>query len=314
MQKSATRREVIGIMAAGAITALTETAQAGAGPIPIIDTHQHLWDFNLFHPPWLKGEPTIDKSTTMTDYLKATAGLNVQKTIYMEVDVDPKEQMKEAKWVESVSASHKTPMAAAVVSCRPGLPGFEAYARKVHKMPHIRGFRQVLQVPETPKGYCTRSVFVRDVQLMGQLGMSWDICMRPTELSDAVQLVDACPEVRFILDHCGNGSARNPDQEQWKTDISALATRPNVVCKISGIVKTVKPGWDPAKELEPVVMHCIEQFGIGRVMFGGDWPVCNLGSSFAGWVSCLKTIVSGSSAADQRKLFHDNAAHYYRVA
>ena len=314
MQQATTRRELLGGMAAGVALVATEAAEAEGNALPIIDTHQHLWDFSLFQPPWLKGEPTINKSTTMADYLKATAGLNVRKTVYMEVDVAPKDQMREAKWVESVCAGHKTPMAAAVVSCRPGQPGFEAYARRVHKMPHVRGFRQVLQVPETPAGYSTRSVFVRDIQLMGQLGMTWDICIRPTELSDAVQLVDACPEVRFILDHCGNGSARKPDQEQWKRDVTELSRRKNVVCKISGIIKTVKPGWDPVTELEPVVSHCIESFGSNRVMFGGDWPVCNLGSSFAGWVTCLKSIVKGSSAADQRKLFHDNAAKFYRIA
>ena len=313
MKQATTRRELLGGMAAGAALVAVEAAEAEAGAIPIIDTHQHLWDFNLFHPPWLKGEPTIDKSTTMADYLKATAGLNVRKTVYMEVDVDPKEQLKEAKWVEGVCAGRHTPMAAAVVSCRPGLPGFEAYVRRVHKMPHVRGFRQVLQVPETPRGYSTRSVFVRDIQLLGQLGMTWDICIRPTELADAVHLVDACPEVRFVLDHCGNGSARNPDQEQWKADIAALAKRSNVVCKISGIIKTVQPGWDVVTELAPVVEHCIQHFSYGRVMFGGDWPVCNLTSSFAGWVSCLKSIVSSATPERQRKLFHDNAAHFYRI-
>lgn len=314
MEQATTRREALGGMAAGVALATAEAADAEGGAIPILDTHQHLWDFSLFHPPWLKGAPQIDKSTTMADYLKATAGLNVKKTIYMEVDVDPKDQLKEAKWVEGVCASRNTPMAAGVVSCRPGQPGFEAYVREIHKMEHIRGFRQVLHGAGTPKGTCNRPEFVRDIQLLGKLGLSWDICMRPTELADAVQLVDACPKVRFILDHCGNGPARNPAHEQWKRDISELAKRDNVVCKISGVITSVHADWDPVKELEPIVLHCIERFGAGRAMFAGDWPVCNLRSSFAGWVACLKAIVKGSSPADQRKLFHDNAAHFYRVA
>jgi L-fuconolactonase len=313
MRNAPTRRELIGATA-GAALLTAEHAGAEDRGVPIIDTHQHLWDFRLFHPEWLKGEPKLNKSTTMTDYRKATAGLNVRKAVYMEVDVPPKEQMKEAEWVEGVCASHKTPMAAAVVSCRPGQPGFEVYARRLHDMRYIRGTRQVLQVPETPPGTCVRSEYVRDIQLLGQLGMTFDICMRPTELADAVTLVDACPDVRFILDHCGNGSARNPNRKQWERDISQLARRATVVCKISGIIKTVPPGLDPAVELEPVVAHCIEQFGPDRVMFGGDWPVCNLTSSFAGWVTCLKAIVHKSSAADQSRLFHDNAARFYRLA
>ena len=314
MRQAPTRRELIGGTAAGMALLAAETAEAETDAIPIIDTHQHLWDFRRFHPPWLKGEPKLDKSTTMADYLTATAGLNVRKTVYMEVDVAPADQLKEANWVSGVCASRKTPMAAAVVSCRPGKPGFEEYARRVHRSPYIRGMRQVLQVPETPRGTCIRSEYVRDIQLLGQLGMTFDICIRPTELADAVQLVDACPEVRFILDHCGNGAAQNPDQEQWARDITEIGKRGNVVCKISGIIKTVKPGGDPATELALVVNHCLASFGPDRVMFGGDWPVCNLSSSFAGWVSCLKTIVKDSSLTNQRKLFHDNADRFYKLA
>ena len=171
----------------------------------------------------------------------------------------------------------------------------------------------MLHGPSNPKGACLKPEFVRDIQLLGKLGITWDICMRSTELADAVKLVDACPEVRFILDHCGNGSARNPEQEQWQRDISELAKRGNVVCKISGITTSLELGWDAAKELEPVARHCIDRFGFGRAMFAGDWPVCNLKSSFAGWVACVKTLVQTATADEQRKLFHDNAAQFYRV-
>ncbi len=313
MQHGATRRELISGTAAGVALLAEETAEAGGAPITIIDTHQHLWDFRLFRPPWLSSEPRLNKSTTMAEYLKATAGLNVRKTVYMEVDLAPEQQLKEAEWVEEVCAGRKTPMSAAVVSGRPGKPGFEQYVQRLQRSPHIRGLRQVLHGSDTPPGYCLRPEFVHDVQMLGQLGMTFDICIRPEELADAGRLADACPEVRFILDHCGNATARDPNAGQWKRDISHLSRRPNIVCKISGVVRTVQPGWDPIEELRPIVAHCMESFGIGRVMFGGDWPVCNLGSSFAGWVACLKEIVSSLGTVDQRKLFDDNAAAYYRI-
>ena len=293
---------------------MAEDVAGAAAAVPIIDTHQHLWDFKLFHPPWLKGEPILDKSMTMADYLKATEGLNVRKTVYMEVDVAPDEQLKEAHWVDGVCRSRKTPMAAAVVSCRPGKPGFDVYANELHNSPYIRGMRQVLHGGDTPAGTCLQPEYVRDIQLLGRLGMTFDICIRPAELADGYRLADKCPDTRFILDHCGNGAARNPDKDQWERDIKELSKRANVVCKISGIIRTVKPGWDAVTELSPIVHHCIESFGIDRVMFGGDWPVCTVSATFAEWVACLKAIVGGSSAADQRKLFHDNAARFYRLA
>ncbi len=285
--------------------------------LPIIDTHQHLWDFKKFQPPWLKTEPKLNHSMGLPEYAKATEGLNVVKTVYMEVDVALKEQVAEAKYVAGLSASHKTVMAAAVVSCRPALPGFAAYAKSLTKSPyhpHIKGLRQVLQVPDAPKGLCLQPTYVKNIQLIGELGLSFDICIRPTELADAAKLVDKCPKTRFILDHCGNGAAGNPNQAQWQRDMKELAKRPNIVCKVSGIIKTVKPGVNKAEALAPVVLPTIEAFGIDRVMFGGDWPVCNLTSSFRGWVETLHKIIQDLPDDQKRKLFHDNAEAFYGLS
>ena len=179
----------IGLLAVSPVPSSADTHAS----VPIVDAHQHLWDFRKFHSPWLKGEPKLNKSTTMEDYLKATVGLNVVKTIYMEVDVAPKQQVAEAEWVTEVCASHKTPMAAGVVSCRPALPGFAEYVHRFQGSPYIKGVRQVLQVPNAPKGFCLQPQYVKSIQLLGELGLTFDICIRPTELTDAVKLVDACP-------------------------------------------------------------------------------------------------------------------------
>ena len=311
MANPVTRRTALQIAAGAAAALVADETASAASVIPIIDTHQHLWDFKKFRPPWLAGEPKLNHSTTMADYYRATAGLNVVKTVYMEVDVAVKQQLEEALWVQEVCKGHNTPMAGGVVSCRPALPGFEKYARRFKGNPYIKGMRQVLQVPEAEKGLCVSPRFIESMNLLGELGLSFDICIRPQELSDGIQMADLCPDTRFILDHCGNATAHNPHHKQWAEDIAEFGKRKNVVCKISGIIKTVKPGANAAEELEPIVKHCIHSFGINRVMFGGDWPVCNNTSSFAGWVKALKWIVRDMSPQDQKKLFHDNAAAYY---
>ena len=84
-----------------------------------------------------------------------------------------------------------------------------------------------------------------------------------------------------------------------------------MICKVSGIIKTVKPGANPVTALKPIVLHVVKAFGSDRVMFGGDWPVCNLTSSFRGWVQTLNEILKDSSEADPKKLFHDNAVGFY---
>lgn len=324
MSRTPSRRDLLqqgasaglGLLAGSVLetSAWPSTAAEMAAPMPIIDTHQHLWDFRKFRPPWLKGEPKLNRPYTQEDYRQATAGLNVVKTVYMEVDVDPKQQVVEAEYVETICRRHTTLMAAAVVSCRPALPGFRDYVRRFKGSPVIKGVRQVLQVPDAPRGLCLQPEYVSNILLLGELGLTFDICIRPTELADGIKLADSCPDTRFVLDHCGNAAARNPNYAQWKRDITEFGQRQNVVCKVSGIIKTVKPGWDAGKELEPAVRHVIQSFGMDRVMFGGDWPVCNLTSSFRGWVESLRWILRDVKPEDQRKLFHDNAARFYGLS
>jgi predicted TIM-barrel fold metal-dependent hydrolase len=286
------------------------TALHAGEPAPIIDPHQHLWDLSRFRLPWLERGSALDRSFVTRDYLMATQGLNVVKAVYMEVDVEPSQQVAEADYVLDICRQGNTPMAAAVISGRPASDEFGAYLDRFRGNRYLKGVRQVLHVPSTPAGYCTAANFVRGIRLLGERGLSYDLCMRPTDLDDAVRLVDACPDTRFILDHCGNGPVYADDRTQWRRDIDRLAAKRNVVCKISGIVVQARERWTP-EDLAPVINHCLNAFGPDRVMFAGDWPVCTLKATYRQWVEALRTIVRERPAAEQRKLFHDNAARFY---
>jgi L-fuconolactonase len=283
----------------------------GGQDLPIVDTHQHLWDLSRFRLPWLGGAGPINRSFVMKDYLEATAGLNVQKTVYMEVDVDPTQQVQEAEYVIDLCQRKDNPMAAAVISGRPASPEFKGYITRFKDSPYIKGVRQVLHAESTPPGYCLGSDFLRGIRLLGELGMRFDICVRPAEIPDAVKLVDACRDTRFILDHCGNADPQAADRSQWEKDIAALAERKNCVCKVSGIIARAKPDRPKAEQLAPIVKHVIASFGPDRVMFGGDWPVCLLGATYREWVEALRQIAREYKIEDQRKLFHDNASRFY---
>lgn len=295
--------------------------QAGPG-VPIIDTHQHLWDLSRFRLAWLQGAPHLKRSFLPADYRDATQGLNVVKAVYMEVDVVPEQQLDEANYVIELCEKGKTPTVAAVISGRPAATGFVDYIRRFRDSRYIKGVRQVLHGSQ-PRGYCLDPAFVRSIRLLGELRMSYDLCLRPAELADAVRLVEQCPDTRFILDHCGNADpkaflpaddprrARAHDPEQWRRDVAALAAKPNVVCKISGVIaRAPKDSWKP-DDLAPVIRHCLAEFGPDRVMFGGDWPVCLATATFRQWVEALTKIVADLNEADRRKLFHDNAARFY---
>jgi L-fuconolactonase len=284
--------------------------------IPIIDTHQHLWDLDRFKLTWMTpGEAPLGRSYRTADYAEATARLGVVKSIYMEVDVAPDEQVAEAEYVLGLIREARTPMVAAVISGRPSSDGFAAYLDRFRAEPAIKGVRQVLHVPSTPAGYCLDPAFVRGIRELGKRGLSFDLCMRSPELGDAARLIDACPDTRFILDHCGNESVLSKDHAPWKRLVDQIASKGDrVVCKVSGIVASAKGHPWSEDDLAPVVNHVLDAFGPSRVMFGGDWPVCTLAATYRRWVEALRAMVKDRPEDQRRKLFHDNAARFYGLA
>lgn len=287
-------------------------------PVPIVDTHQHLWDLSRFRLAWQQkdGLEPLRRDFLMPDYLEATRGLHVVKTVYMEVNVDPAQQTQEAKHVIALCERDDNPMAAAVIGGSPQTQGFADDIRPLAKSPYVKGVRTVLHDPDRPPGLCLRPQFVDSMKLLGDLGLSFDLCMRPDEIIDGVKLARQCPGTRFIVDHCGNMSVTSDDRalrQRWMDGIHAAAEQENMVCKISGIVVTADPEWQPS-DLAPNMNFCMEAFGDDRVFFGGDWPVCTLKATFAQWVDALKWIVRDRTPEFQRKLFHDNAVRFYGLA
>ncbi len=179
----------------------------------------------------------------------------------------------------------------------------------------------------TPAGFCLQEAFVRGIRLLGELGLSFDLCLRPKELGDGAKLAEKCPETRFVVDHCGNADPKvffkaddsrltdgraEHDAETWRRDMERLAAQKNVICKISGIVARVPKQWS-ADDLTPIVDHCLDAFGPERVVFGSDWPVCLNGAPLREWVEALKQIIANRPLAEQRRLLRDNAVAFYRL-
>ncbi len=286
------------------------SAQAEGQTMRIVDTHVHLWDLSRLSLPWLQKDTPLARSFVMKDYQTAIEGLNVVKGVYMEVDVDPKQLVAEAEYVLDICRQANTPLVAAVIGGRPAQDDFRKYVERFRNNRFLKGVRQVLHSASAKAGFCLTEAFVRGVQLLGENGLRFDLCMRPGEIGDAVKLVEACKGTQFILDHCGNGPVYAKDRSQWQRDMERLARLSNVVCKISGIVVQARERWS-ADDLAPVINHTLTTFGPDRVMYAGDWPVCTLRATYRQWVEALRAIVRNRSAEDNRKLFHDNAVRVY---
>lgn len=277
----------------------------------IIDTHQHLLDQKKYRMRWVTAGSPLARDFGEADYREAVRGLGDVKTVYMEVDVDVAQQWMEADEVATICESQATPMLAAVVSGRPAEAGFAAYVAKLKARPAIKGVRQVLHGQGDPPGFCLGEAFVAGIRRLGESGLSFDLCMRSGELGDAAKLIDLCPDTRFILDHCGNPNVQTPPPAAWKRAIDDLARRDRLVCKVSGLVESARPGAWSAEDLAPYVNHVLDAFGQDRVIFAGNWPVCTLTAPLAEWVKALEAVVRSRPVEQQAKLFHDNAIRIY---
>jgi predicted TIM-barrel fold metal-dependent hydrolase len=296
----------------------TDERRANEPAMEIVDTHQHLWDLTKLRLPWLSDpkEQDLRRSFLLKDYDEATSGVNVVKTIYMEVTCDAVQQDAEAEYVIGICRTPGSRMRGAVIGGSPNTDGFARYVLKYADNQYVKGVRTVLNDPDRPKGMCLEPRFVESVRLVGRLGMSFDLCMRPAELMDGVRLMDKCPDTRFIIDHCGCMDVQASDPKvraAWEQGMKAAAKQQRAICKISGLVATAKPKvWQPS-DLEPIVNFCLDTFGEDHVVFGSDWPVCNRTASYKQWVDALQWIVRNRSAKFRRKLFHDNAIKFYKL-
>ena len=277
----------------------------------IVDTHQHLWDLDLFRYSWLDAFPALNHSFRMADYLEASGGLGVVKTVHLEADVDEPYMLAETEHLLKLADQPDNPLEGIVACGRPEKADFRAYLDKLAGHRKLKGIRRVLHTQPDELGQSP--IFVENIAALADYGLSYDICVLDRQLPIAIALIRRCPNVAFILDHCGVPRVKEKILHPWREDIAELAAFPNVTCKISGLVAYADPArWTP-DDLGPFVEHVLSCFGWDRVMFGSDWPVCTVSATYRRWVEALQSMTRAAGESAQRKLFHDNAVRVYRL-
>jgi len=278
----------------------------------IVDAHQHLWNPTLFRYSWLESLPALNRSFRMPDYLAAAKGLNVVQSVHLEADVDEPYMLDETRHLLALADQPDNPLEGIVACGRPESKNFKSYLDRIAGHPKLKGIRRVLhtQPDEVGRG----KTFINNVAALSGYGLSFDICVLARQIPIAIKLVSNCPEVVFILDHCGVPQVKEKTLDPWRSYIAEIAKFPNVSCKISGLVAYADPQRWTAEDLRPFVEHAIASFGWGRVLFGSDWPVCTLTASYRQWVDALQAITRSAGEVNQRKLFYDNAVRVYRLS
>jgi L-fuconolactonase len=278
----------------------------------LIDTHQHLWDLDLFSYSWMKEQPALCRSFLTDDYRAATNGIGVLQSVFVEADVDEHLMIDEARYILALAERDDNPIAGVVAAGRPESERFRSDLDAIAGHPALKGIRRLLQAERDD--LAIDPAFQKGIALLEKYDLSFDICVRAHQLPWAIELVRRNPGVRFILDHCGNPEIKTGITNGWREGLQEIASFPNIDCKVSGIV--VNGDWEnwTAADLQPAIDWVIECFGWDRVIFGSDWPVCTLASPLQRWVATLDQITASASEENRRRLYIENARRVYRLA
>jgi L-fuconolactonase len=262
--------------------------------------------------PWLANVPALVRTFLPADYSVATKSANVCKMIFVECGCAASQSIQEASWISELAAREKRLkgiVAQASVELGTHVTG---ELTRLAKNPFVKGVRRNVQ-SEPDANFCLRPDFVTGVRALQTFGFTFDLCVFYHQLPAVIELVRRCPEVSFVLDHCAKPAIRDQQLDPWRQYLHDLAALPNIACKISGLVTEADPIRCSAEDLQPYVAHALDCFGFDRVLFGSDWPVCQLATPFENWLAALRTILANESETDLTKLFQTNAERIYRV-
>lgn len=280
---------------------------------PIVDSHVHLYDVDRLSYGWLKSVPKVNRTYGLEDFDRARGLVQVEKLVFAEVAVDPGLHLDEAAMIQGLADAD--PRLAGIVAHAPMEKGraVQADLDALAQMPAVRGIRRLIETERDPS-FTVEPAFLEAVRLLPSYGFTFDICVKHTAMVYAIKLARRCPEVSFVLDHIGKPDIKHGLREPWWSQIAELASLPNVVCKISGVVTEADhQAWTP-EQVKPYVARAVECFGFNRILYGSDWTVSELTHPYPAWVDILDEVVAEASEQELRALYRDNAIRTYRLA
>jgi L-fuconolactonase len=278
----------------------------------IVDSHVHLWDPARLRYPWLTGLPALNRPFLPADFAAAGTAADIGKWIFIECGCEPAESLAEVDWICELAKNEKR--IRGIVAHAPLEKGEDVRAdlEKLAGRPLVKGVRRNLQ-SEARLDFCLEPGFLAGVKLLKNFSFSFDICIRHEQLPAVAELVRRVPDVNFALDHFGKPDVRGGRVEPWAADLKTLAKSPNAVCKISGLTTEADwKSWQPA-DLRVYFEQALECFGFDRILFGSDWPVATLATSYERWMDTVRNLLSFVKDADRTKVFQTNAERIYRV-
>jgi L-fuconolactonase len=271
-----------------------------------IDAHHHLWRYTAEEFGWID-EPmaALRRDFLPADLERELAAADIDAA----VAVQARTSLEETAFLLDCAAQ-STRIA--------GVVGWAdlasvALSRTLDDIanPLLVGFREIAQGQAA--GFFDRPAFNAGVRELTARGLAYDILVYANQLEEATRFVDCHPNQRFVLDHAAKPPIAAREMEPWRTQIAELARRPNVTCKVSGLV--TEAGWKDwtAAQLAPYIDICVAAFTPQRILAGSDWPVCLVASSYTRWWQTLGEYFAAFSADEQDAVFGGNAQRLYQL-
>ena len=278
-----------------------------------IDSHHHLWDLSIRPQEWMVGDgmDPVRRNFDPDDLRSAISGTRIEKTILVHATTTNDETY------ELLALAEIDPTIVGVVGwlqidSPDAIADCEKYLQATGAS-YLKGIRDVAQdLPDS--NYLAKPQSIATVQQLGKMGLTYDILTKTPELKAAIELVKACPDVQFVLDHISKPYIAKEEIEPWKSLVSELAAFENVSCKISGMVTEAKWNLWKTEDFAPYVDHIIDSFTPQRLMFGSDWPVALLAaSSYSEVVHLAEDLTAKFSETENELFWLENAITAYKI-
>jgi len=273
-----------------------------------IDAHQHFWHYDPAHHVWMTDAMAVLRRDHLPDEL---APLLEAAGFDGTIAVQARQRVEETEWLLGLSDRHAfiRGVVGWVDLRSPGLPDeLERFAPH----PRLVGVRHVVH-DEPDDHFMLRPGFRRGIARLREFGLTYDLLLFPRHLPVAVTLVDEFPDQPFVLDHVAKPAIRDRLFSPWREDLGRLAERPNVFCKLSGMVTEARWNeWRP-EDLWPYIDVALEAFGPERLMIGSDWPVCTLSGDYRSTVGVVVDCVGSLSPDERAGILGENCVRFYEI-
>ena len=274
----------------------------------VIDSHHHFWHYDPVTYDWIDDEMKDIRTDFLPGMLEQTI---LESGIDGVISVQARQSLEETNWLLEQAQQHD--FIKGVVGWVPLVNNnlveiLDQYGNQ--KL--LKGVRHVIQGEPDPC-FMLNSDFNRGIRLLKKYHLVYDILITEKQLPNTIRMVDQHPDQVFVLDHMAKPLIRKKELSPWKEQVQELAKRDHVNCKISGMVTEADyHGWT-TEQLRPYFEVVLEAFGPDRLLFGSDWPVCLVATTYHDWVTLVKREISNLSKEEQAKIMGGNAERMYKL-